>query len=46
MGKRMFGDSFEHRCVRVYDHLYYRILRSQQALAVRNKIRLKLGNAN
>jgi glycosyltransferase involved in cell wall biosynthesis len=43
MGKRMFGDSFEHRCVRVYDHLYYRILRSQQALAVRNKIRLKLG---
>src|SRR5689334_1977134 len=43
MGKRMFGDSFEHRCVRVYDHLYYRLLRSQQALAVRNTIRSMLG---
>jgi glycosyltransferase involved in cell wall biosynthesis len=43
MGKRILGDSFEDRCVRIYDHLYYGILRSQQAFAVRNKIRLKLG---
>jgi glycosyltransferase involved in cell wall biosynthesis len=42
-GKQVFGDSFERECIRLYDHIYYRVLSSDAAFAVRNKIRSKLG---
>jgi glycosyltransferase involved in cell wall biosynthesis len=43
IGKRIFGDSFQRECIRLYDHIYYRLLRSDSAFAVRNKIRHRLG---
>lgn len=42
-GKQIFGDSFQRECVRLYDHIYYQVLRSDAAFAVRNKIRSRLG---
>ncbi|HWP23042.1 MAG TPA: glycosyltransferase [Candidatus Binatia bacterium] len=44
VGKRIFGNNFERECIRVYDYLYYRMLCSESAFAVRNKIRSRLGD--
>jgi glycosyltransferase involved in cell wall biosynthesis/GT2 family glycosyltransferase len=43
VGKQVFGDSFQRECVRLYDHIYYRVLRSDAVFGVRNKITSKLG---
>jgi glycosyltransferase involved in cell wall biosynthesis/GT2 family glycosyltransferase len=42
-GRHVFGDAFQRGCIGFYDHIYYRMLCSDQALALRKTIRRSLG---
>ena len=43
-GRRIFNESFQRACTQFYDHIYYRVLCSDQVFALRNKIRRSLGS--
>ena len=45
VGRQLFGDSFQRECIRFYDYVYYRILRSDAAFALRNNMRSGLGTS-
>lgn len=42
-GRQVFGNGFERGCIRVYDYLYYRLLCSDSAFAIRNKMKATIG---
>jgi glycosyltransferase involved in cell wall biosynthesis len=43
VGKRILGDGFQRKCIQLYDRIYYQVLQSDEAFAVRNKVRSALG---
>jgi glycosyltransferase involved in cell wall biosynthesis len=42
-GREILGDGFQRRCVELYDRFYYSVLCSNEAFAVRSKIKTVLG---
>jgi glycosyltransferase involved in cell wall biosynthesis len=42
-GREILGDGFQHRCIELYDRFYYTVLSSNEAFAVRSKIKTALG---
>jgi glycosyltransferase involved in cell wall biosynthesis len=42
-GRDILGDGFQHQCIELYDRFYYTVLRSNEAFAVRRKVKTVLG---